>query len=96
MGYVHYFGRDWQAALEEYGTALQDLPNDAELWVLIAAAHRRLGNWDDVDAAVEKATELDPRNADLFYDIGGATYHLTRRYADAIAARNRALTLAPD
>ncbi|NIM50221.1 MAG: protein kinase, partial [Gemmatimonadales bacterium] len=97
MGEVHYLGRrDWQAALDEYSIALQGLPNDAGLWQLIGYAHRRLGNWDEVYAAFEKVTQLDPRNATLFYDVGGITYRLTRRYADAIAAFNRALTLAPD
>ena len=96
MGRVHYYRRDWQAALDEYGVALQDLPNDAVLWRLIGYIHRRVGNWDEVDAAFEKATQLDPRDAGLFYDLGGITYHLTRRYADAIAVYNRALTLAPD
>ena len=97
MGDVHYFGRrDWQAALDEYAIALQALPNDAELWSLIGYAHRRLGNWDEFDAAYEKATQLDPRDADLFYNLGGFTYRVTRRYPDAIAAFNRALTLAPD
>ena len=97
MGRVHYVGRrDWQAALDEYGIALQALPNDAELWEWTGFAHRRLGNWDEVDRAFEKATQLDPRDADLFHDLGGFTYQLTRRYADAIAAYNRALTLAPD
>ena len=97
MGRAHYIGRrDWQAALQEYGIALQGLPNDARSWARIGYVHRRLGNWDEVDAAFEKATQLDPRNANLFYDLGGVTYRLTRRYADAIAACNRALTLAPD
>ena len=97
MGQVHYIGRgDWQAALEEYGIALQALPNDGGLWGLVGYARRRLGNWDEVDAAFEKSAQLDPRNANLFYDIGGITYQLTRRYADAIGAFNRALTLAPD
>jgi serine/threonine-protein kinase len=97
LGRAHYVGRrDWQAALEEYGLALQDLPNSAGLWGTIGYTHRRLGNWDEVDAAFEKASQLDPRNANLFYDLGGNTYQLTRRYADAIAAYNRALTLAPD
>jgi len=97
MGRVHFFGRrDWQAALDEYGIALQALPNDAVLWRWIGSAHRRLGNWDEVDAAFEKATQLDPRDADLFWALGGTAYQLTRRYADAIAAYNRALTLAPD
>jgi eukaryotic-like serine/threonine-protein kinase len=97
MGLVHYRGRrDWQAALDEYSIALQDLPNDARVWTMIAAAHRRLGHWDEVDAAYEKATQLDPRNATLFSDLGGGTFSLTRRYAEAVAAYNRAYTLAPD
>ncbi len=97
MGLVHSFGRrDWQAALEEYGLALQGLPNDAGLWERIGFVNRRLGNWEEVDAAFEKATQRDPRDADLFFDLGGTTYQLTGRYADAIAAYNRALTLAPD
>jgi eukaryotic-like serine/threonine-protein kinase len=97
MGFAHYSGhRDWQAALDEFGIALQALPNDAVLWTWIGYAHRRLGNWDEVDAAVEKATQLDPRNVALFFDLGGGTFSLTRRYADAVAAYNRALTLAPD
>jgi serine/threonine-protein kinase len=66
------------------------------LWKWIGFAHRRLGNWDEVDTAYEKATRLNPLDADLFWDLGGLTYHLTRRYADAIAAYNQALTLAPD
>ncbi len=97
MGLAHYHGhRDWQAALEEYGFALQGLPNDARLWERLGWAHRRLGNWDEVYAAFEKATQLDPRNANLFRDLGGRTYGLTRQYTDAIAAYDRALTLAPD
>ena len=97
MGRVHHYGRrDWQAAMEEYRIALQGLPNDAWLWRRIGFAHRRLGNWDEVDAAYEKATQLDPRDADLVFDLGGVTYQLTRRYADAIGAFNRALALAPD
>jgi TolB-like protein/Flp pilus assembly protein TadD len=99
MGLVHSLERDSRGALEaleEYGIALQALPNDPEVWKWIGFAHRRLGNWDEVDAAYERATRLNPLDADLFWDLGGLTYHLTRRYADAIAAYNEALTLAPD
>jgi serine/threonine-protein kinase len=97
MGRAHYVGRrDWQAALDEYATALQALPNDATLWQRIGYVHRRLGNWDEVDAAFHKAAQLDPRDVNLFADLGGNTYLLTRRYADAIAALNRAHALAPD
>jgi serine/threonine-protein kinase len=96
MGFVHQIGQDWEAALEEDGMALQGLPNDAELWGNLAYAHREQGNWDEVDAATERAIELDPRNATYFYDLRGNTYLVTRRYAQAVAAYDRAMTLAPD
>jgi serine/threonine-protein kinase len=97
MGRLHYFVRgDWQAALDEYGIALQGLPDDARLWTFIGQAHRRLGSWDQVDVAFEMATRLDPRNANLYNDLGGNTLRSRRRYPDAIAAYDRALTLAPD
>jgi serine/threonine-protein kinase len=97
MGHSYYFGRrGWQAALDEYRIALQGLPNDAALWATIGYAHRRLGHWEEVLAAFERAAQLDPRDASLFADLGGDTYLLLHRYVDATAAFNRALTLAPD
>jgi len=95
MGLVHYVRRDWQAALEEYGIALKGLPNDAWLWHVIGSVHRRLGNWDEVVAAFERAAQLDPRDANLFEGLGGITYRMTHRYAEAVRAFNRALTLDP-
>jgi TolB-like protein/Flp pilus assembly protein TadD len=97
MGLVFYFGRrDWQAALKEYLIALDGLPNDAELWVRIGYAHRRLGNWDEVLAAFAKVAALDPRNADALGDLGGNTLHFVRRYRDAVEWYGRSLALTPD
>jgi serine/threonine-protein kinase len=97
MGMAHYWGRlDHRRALDEFAIALQGLPNDAELWMLIGFVHRRLGNWDDVFAAYEKAVGLHPRSAHLFRDLGGNSYQFVRRYAEAVRAYDRALSLAPD
>ena len=82
--------------MDEYAIALKDLPNDADLWALIGYAHRRLGNWEKVFEAFEKATQLNPRDANLFFDLGGNSYHFVHRYADAVSAYDRALILAPD
>jgi serine/threonine-protein kinase len=95
MGHVHYVTRDFRGAVEEYAIALLGLPNDAELWFRIGAAHRRLGNWEEVFAAFERGGQLDPRDAKVFQDLGGHTYRITHRYADAVRVFDRALTLDP-
>jgi len=97
MGSVHYYGeRDWRSAVEEYQVALERLPNDAELWLRIGYAYRRLGKWDEVFATLERVLTLDPRNADALRDLGGTTLRRMRRYQEAVASYSRALTLAPD
>jgi eukaryotic-like serine/threonine-protein kinase len=97
MGLWYYHGqRDWAAALAEYEIALRGLPNDAQLVERIGYAHRRMGNWDEVEAAFERATELDPRAAQIFADLGGLSYRAIRRYPEAVRALDRALALAPD
>ncbi|MDP2885502.1 MAG: protein kinase [Ignavibacteria bacterium] len=97
MGLAHYWGRrDYRRALDEFAIALRGLPNDAQLWFFIGAVHRRLGNWNEVASAFERATQLNPRDANLFYDLGGQTYQVMHRYAEAVRAYDRALSLAPD
>jgi len=93
---MHYVRGDFREALEEYETALEGLPNDAEIVSRVGYTHRRLGNWPEVYAAFEDASRLNPRDANLFYDLGGHSFGFTRRYADAVRAYDRASTLAPD
>jgi TolB-like protein/Flp pilus assembly protein TadD len=94
--WYHYGRRNFAAALAEFEIALRGLPNDSELVARIGYVHRRLGNWDEVYAALERVAELEPRDADLFADLGGHTYGVTRRYPDAVRALDWALALAPD
>jgi (2Fe-2S) ferredoxin/tetratricopeptide (TPR) repeat protein len=97
IGEVHYRGRrDWAAALKDYRIALEGLPNDAELWELIGYAHRRLGNWDEALAALDKVVVLDPRNANALWDLGAGTLRFLRRYQEDVEYSSRALALAPD
>lgn len=97
MGLAHYRGRlDYRQALDEFAIALEGMPNNAQLVKGVGAVHRRLGNWDEAVAAFELAAQLDPRDADLFYDLGGITLLVSRRYAEAVDAFDRASSLAPD
>lgn len=96
IGRLYYQGyRDYRRALDEYSIALKGLPNDAQLWGMIGYINRRLGNWEKVFEAFGKATELNPRDANLFFDLGGNSYRIVHRYADAVNAYDRALILAP-
>ena len=87
--------RDFRRALDEFAIALQELPNDAEVWRAVGFAHRRMGNWDKFFAALEKAAQLNPRDAELFFQLGW-TYGLVHRYAESVRAYDRSLSLAPD
>jgi len=97
LGRAYYVGRrDWRRALDEYTIAVQGLPNDSRLREQIGYAHRRMGQWAGVFTAFDETARLDPRNANVFYDLGGITYDFVRRYADAVRAYDQALSLAPD
>ncbi len=97
MGLAHYWGRlDYRQALDEFEIALEGLPNDVKLLTFIGAVHRRLGNWNEAFSVVEKATQLNPRDADLFFDLRGQTFRFVRRYSDAVHAFEQALEIAPD
>jgi eukaryotic-like serine/threonine-protein kinase len=97
MGLSYYWGRrDYQHALDEFRLALRGAPSDGRLWNYIGYVERRLGEWDSVEVAYARATQLDPRNPNLFADLGCQFYMAIRRYPDAVHACNTALTLAPD
>jgi TolB-like protein/predicted Zn-dependent protease len=80
---------------DELAAAARSAPNDASLWGAIAVVQARLGNWDSVNLAFERARRLDPRNADL-WQAQGNRLHCLRRYPEAIEIYRRAMLLAPD
>ena len=97
MGQWHLWGRRaYRSALERFDLALAALPDDPRIWSLKGYSHRRLGEFDEALKAYEQAVSLDPRDADLIFDLGGVTYWITHRYDQALDAFGRALTFAPD
>jgi len=97
MGSVHYHGSmDWRSALQEYRIALEGSPNNADLWAQIGYTHRRMGHWEEVLDALERALVLDPRNVDVLGNLAGGTFLSLRRYEEAIQWLDRARRLAPD
>jgi TolB-like protein/Tfp pilus assembly protein PilF len=91
-----YFGlRDYAGALAELEIARRALPNDPRLFELTGYILRRRGQQEEGLRNLERAVELDPRNFFTLQQIA-LSYEQLGRYAEAIAALDRALSIVPD
>jgi TolB-like protein/Tfp pilus assembly protein PilF len=91
-----YFGlRDYAGALAELEIARRALPNDPRLFELTGYILRRRGQKEEGLRNLEGAVELDPRNFVTLQQIA-LSYEQLGRYAEAIAALDRALAIVPD
>ncbi len=96
MGFVHYYGsRDYDSALEEFKLAEAAKPGDKEIAASIGYILRRQGKWEETARQFAKALELDPQDAGLAIDLGEA-YQSLRRYEEADAIFDRAISAFPD
>jgi TolB-like protein len=90
--YWGYFNYD--RAREELGKAQRALPNNARIFWALGLIDRRQGRWDEAIRNLERAVDLDPRNASTIPDLG-ETYFNLRRYEEAIAVAYRVRALEP-
>ena len=93
--YLYYGLRDYAGALAELESARRALPNDPRTFELTGYILRRRGQQEQGLRNLERAIELDPRNFDILQQIS-ISYLNLRRFAEAIAALDRALTIVPD
>jgi TolB-like protein/Tfp pilus assembly protein PilF len=93
--YLYYGRRDYAGALAELESARRALPNDPRLFELTGYILRRRGQQEEGLHNLERAVELDPRNFYTLQQIA-LSYQALGRYAEAIAALDRALSIAPD
>jgi TolB-like protein/predicted Ser/Thr protein kinase len=89
--------RDYGGALAELETARRTLPNDARLFELKGYVERRRpgSNQEEALRNLERAIDLDPRNAFILLQAS-ASYEYLRRYADEEAVLDRALVIEPN
>jgi adenylate cyclase len=91
-----YFGRrDYAGALAELESARRALPNDPRIFELTAYILRRRGDQEEGLRNLQRAVELDPRNLFTLQQIA-LSYQYLGRYAESIAALDRALSIVPD
>src|SRR5437773_1218294 len=93
--YLYNGLRDYAGALAELESARRALPNDPRLFELTGYILRRRGQQEEGLRNLERAAELDPRNFNTLQQIA-LSYQFVGRYADSIAAMDRALAIVPD
>lgn len=93
--YLYFGRRDYAGALAELEIARRALPNDPRLFELSGYILRRRGQQEEGLRNLQRAAELDPRNFYTLQQIA-LTYQILGRYADAIAAWDRVLSITPD
>jgi TolB-like protein/Flp pilus assembly protein TadD len=70
LGFSYYYGdRNYERALAEFEIAKRDLPNEADAYSAIAAIQRRQGKWTESTVNFEKAASLDPKNANVLFNL---------------------------
>jgi len=92
--YDYYAKADYRAALEDLTAADRLLPNSSDILQAMALLERRLGRWDEALALLRRVVARDPRNLDALHELGETAGHL-RRFDEAEAAFDQALTVAP-
>jgi len=93
--YLYYGRRDYAGALAELESVRRALPNDPRLFELTGYILRRRGQHEEGLRNLQRAVELDPRNFFTLQQIALSCQQLGR-YAEAIAALDRALSVVPD
>ena len=95
LGHYYYRGlRDYDRALAEFSTGLQQQPGSGELLSARAAVLRRQGRFVESAANFARAVELDPRSSDAAFSLAG-TYGAIRDYPNAVRYAERTLALTP-
>ena len=92
--YLYYGPRDYAGALAELEIARRALPNDPRLFELTGYILRRRSQQEEGLQNLQRAVELDPRNFYTLQQIA-LSYEVLGRYAEAIAALDRALAIVP-
>jgi TolB-like protein/Tfp pilus assembly protein PilF len=93
--YLYNGLRDYAGALGELEIARRGLPNDPRLFEVTGYILRRRGQQEEGLQNLQRAVELDPRNFFTLQQIA-ISYQLLGRYAESIAALDRALAIVPD
>jgi TolB-like protein/Flp pilus assembly protein TadD len=95
MGQFYYYClQDFDRALAELEIAHERAPNDGNILFAIARVKRRQGKLNESIIVQQQSTKLDPLNEEIWVNLG-KSYRGARRFEEARAMFDRALTIAP-
>ena len=92
---LYYGHRDYDGALREIEIAEKTLPSHPRVFELKGFIQRRQGRWKESTQNLERAVDLDPRNAFTLQQLKNS-YSILRRYAEASLVCDRILALEPN
>jgi TolB-like protein/Tfp pilus assembly protein PilF len=95
-GFYYLHGlKDRKAAIKEFDTAAQDLPNDPELLFGVAFVQRQEGKFQAAIETMERILSINPRDVMLMIHIG-VIYEQIWKPSEADRYFSRAIALQPD
>jgi cytochrome c-type biogenesis protein CcmH len=86
------------ANVDKLAEKLKENPNDAAGWTMLARSYSSMGRFGEATGAYAKATELNPKDADLMAEYAFATAMANERRMDGKATEliEQALKLDPE
>ncbi|MHC5024052.1 MAG: protein kinase domain-containing protein [Planctomycetota bacterium] len=95
LGLYHQCRLEFVQSLEQYALAARSLPNDSRVLMSTAVAKARLGDYDEAEALIARAMEVNPLDAYLPHELGDV-FMFPKRFREAEAFYNYSIQLAPD
>ena len=92
--FYYYCPQDFERALAEFTRARELSPSSANAIMMTAMVKRRQGKLSESIQLNLEAAAVDPRNADIWVNLG-RSYRGLRRFAEARAMFDRALAILP-
>ncbi|MEO7724544.1 MAG: adenylate/guanylate cyclase domain-containing protein [Chthoniobacterales bacterium] len=86
---------DHDRARQELELARRSLPNEPLIFELTGFIDRRRGRWEESTTNLLRALDLDPRNTYFLQQLA-VSYQFLRRFDEAAAMLDRALTILPN
>jgi TolB-like protein/Tfp pilus assembly protein PilF len=95
MGYAKMYDWDWAAAEQEFKSALELNPNNANAHTYYSRYLTSIGRVDEAIAEIDRAQELDPLSLAISAQRG-SVLEMSRRYDDVIDVLSRVIAQDPN